>query len=113
VSVEVGELDSNPSSEVVLTTPDVPAAPAGLTATAPRSDRVILSWNPVPGALAYLVFMSTSGGPFVGIQTVHSDTTTTEVANLTTGTSYQFEIQVEDANANLGHMSDPVSVTTP
>jgi fibronectin type 3 domain-containing protein len=103
------------SNEVMQSTPDVLAAPATVTATAVNANRITVSWSAVTGATSYKVFQSTTGavGPFSQVGAVLSPTTSFQVANLTTKTTYFYEVLAVDAGANLGHLSAPVSATTP
>lgn len=103
------------SNEVVQSTPDVLPAPAPVTATPVNSSRITVSWSAVPGASSYKIFQSTTGaaGPFSQVGAVLSPTTSFQVANLTTGTTYFYEVLAVDVGANLGHLSTPVSATTP
>jgi hypothetical protein len=112
VRVEAPELDSNPSNEVVKSTPDVPAAPANLHVTGVANHSVGLAWNASPNALVYRVFISTDGGAtFTPKQAVSAPATSMVIANV--AGNDQFEILVEDVAQNVGHLSAPISVTVP
>lgn len=106
---------SGPSNEVCLTTPatSTTPAPANVTATAISDTRITVAWSAVTGATSYKIFQSTTGpaGPFSQIGAVLTPTTTFPVVNLTTGTTYWYEVLAVDSGANLGHLSTPVSVT--
>lgn len=109
VRVEAGELTSNPSNEVVLSTPDVPAAPANFRVTSTANHAVGLAWDASPSAAVYRISMA---GAATAGQAVVAPRTTAVFANLAPGT-YQFTILVEDTAQNKGHASAPLSVTVP
>lgn len=113
VRAVVNRLFSNPSNEVIATTNSAPAAPTSVTATVVTPDRIQVDWSPVPNAFKYLVFMSTSGGPFVFAGSLLSPSTTFLVVNLSPATTYAFKIQAEDAVQTQGPLSEPASATTP
>lgn len=113
VRAEVSELDSNPSNEVLATTPDVLPAPTGVTATANSSTRVTVAWTAVTGASSYKVYQSTDNTTFVQVSAVLSPTTSVQIANLTTKTTYYYQVLAVDAGGNLGKRSASVMVTTP
>lgn len=100
------------SNEVSVTTPDILAAPT-VTATPANATRMNVSWTAVTGAASYKIFQSTSGGPFVQVGAVLAPTTSMQVANLTTKTTYTYQVLAVDTGGNLGHLSAPVSATTP
>lgn len=115
VRVETNELDSDPSNELLLTTPDVPSPPTNFRSLGTSPGRVNLAWDAAPNALAYDIRWSTDGGttfPPGNLTAVGASQTSTTVANLAPG-SYQFEIQVRDIGDNFGHFSAPLSVTIP
>ena len=112
VRVETNELDSDPSNEVVLTTPDVPAPPTNFRVTSVANHSVALAWDASANAQAYQIFMSTDGGATFALkQSVPAPGTTTVIANVPGAD--QFEILVKDVAANVGHLSAPISVTVP
>ncbi|HEU4734704.1 MAG TPA: fibronectin type III domain-containing protein [Kofleriaceae bacterium] len=111
-----GGLMSVMSSELSATTLPPPPAPTGLTATLDpccTPSRVDLSWNAVTGAVQYVIFQSTSGGPFTPVAATLPPVTSFQVANLAAGTTYAFEVATKDDGGILGAPSAPVSVTTP
>jgi len=113
VRATIGGDPYSSSNEAVVSTPDVLPAPATVTATRVNATRVTVAWSAVTGATSYKVFQSTTGpaGPFSQIGAVLTPTTTFPVVNLTTGTTYWYEVLAVDSGANLGHLSTPVSVT--
>jgi hypothetical protein len=90
---------------VVGGTPEVPAAPAGVIATAASHDRVNLSWTSVSGATTY--FVRRDGNP-IG----NSTTTTFADTTVQPSTSYSYSIIASNAAGN-STASTPVSATTP
>jgi hypothetical protein len=115
VRATVGGDPYSTSNEVVQSTPDVLAAPATVTATPVNASRITVAWSAVPGATSYKIFQSTTGaaGPFSQVGAVLSPATSFQVANLTSKTTYFYEVLAVDVGANLGHLSAPVSATTP
>ncbi|QJD82069.1 endo-1,4-beta-xylanase [Cohnella herbarum] len=87
----------------------VPAAPAGLMATAGNA-QVALSWAASSGATSYTVKRSTtSGGPFTNVAT---GVTTTSYTNtgLTNGTTYYYVVSATNSAGTSGN-SAQVSAT--
>ena len=113
VRATIGGDPYSQSNEVVLSTPDVLPAPANVMATPVLPTRVTVSWSAVTGATSYKIFRSSTGatGPFSQVGAVLAPTTSFQSANLTTGTTYWFEVLAVDAGGNLGHLSAPVSAT--
>jgi hypothetical protein len=109
VRVETAELDSDPSNEIQVTTPDVPAAPANFRVTNIANHAVGLAWDASANAKVYRITMS---GAATGGQAVLAPTTTAVFSNLAPGT-YQFTILVEDTAVNTGHTSAPVTAVVP
>lgn len=112
VRATTGGMPFSTSNEVTSTTPDVLPAPV-VTATPANATRMNVSWTAVDGATSYQVFQSTSGGPFVLVGSVLAPKTTQQVANLTTKTTYTYQVLAIDSGQNKGHLSAPVSATTP
>jgi fibronectin type 3 domain-containing protein len=113
VRATAGGLPFSISNEVSATTTDVLPAPATVTATPLNATRITVTWSAVTGATSYKLYQSTSGGPFVQVGALLAPTTTMQVANLTTKTTYMYEVLAVDSGGNLGHLSTPVSATTP
>ncbi len=109
----VGNLFSNPSSELVATTNAPPAAPANVTAMVVAPDRIQVQWSAVTDAAKYFVFMSTAGGPFALAGVVLAPDTSFQAVNLAPMTTYTFQVQAEDTVQTDGPMSAPASATTP
>ncbi|GAB2623087.1 glycoside hydrolase family 18 protein [Streptomyces capparidis] len=84
--------------------PQIPAAPTGLTAGAPTSSSVPLSWNPVPGATSYHVYRN-------GSRTGTTTTPSTTVTGLAAATTHTFQVTAANA-AGESPRSAPVSATT-
>nr|AIY28331.1 putative lytic polysaccharide monooxygenase [Paenibacillus curdlanolyticus] len=76
-------------------TPTVPAAPTGLTATA-GNGQVSLTWSPSSGAASYTVKRSTtSGGPYTNVTTVA--TSSYVDTSVTNGTTYYYVVSATNA----------------
>lgn len=84
--------------------PQVPAAPAGLTAGAVTPSSVALSWTPVSGATGYTVYRDgTKYGTVNG--------TSATVSGLAAATSYRFQVSATNA-AGESARSAPITATT-
>jgi fibronectin type 3 domain-containing protein len=80
----------------------------GLTATSAGSDKISLSWTPVPKALGYNIYRSTDpNGTFTKINSVPVPTASYSDTGLTPNTIYYYKIGVSG-----GSTSDPVSTIT-
>ncbi|HEY0190415.1 MAG TPA: fibronectin type III domain-containing protein [Kofleriaceae bacterium] len=113
VRTTTGGLPYSTSNEVTATTPDVLAAPTGLTASVVAGPRANVKWNQVAGATSYKVFLSTKGGAFVQVATTLPPVVSVQLAKLTAKTAYRVEVQAVDSGDNDGHLTNPVSFTTP
>jgi glucose/arabinose dehydrogenase/PKD repeat protein len=94
------------------TSPDnePPAAPTGLTASAPSQDRVDLSWAAATdnvGVIGYEIYRDGQLLATRGTATTWSDTT---VAG---GTTYEYAVRALDAASNRSAASNAAGVTTP
>ncbi|MEX2968675.1 chitinase [Streptomyces sp. C184] len=84
--------------------PQVPAAPAGLTAGAVTPSSVALSWTPVSGATGYTVYRDgTKYGTVNG--------TSATVSGLAAATSYRFQVSATNS-AGESARSAPLTATT-
>jgi len=114
VSVDTGN-DTSPRSLVVsATTPAIPAAPTGLTASAESVTKVALSWSEMATGLpiqSYQVLRGQSPGALTEI--AKSTTTSYTDRTVTAGTEYYYEIQAVDADNDISAPSNEASVTTP
>jgi len=90
---------------VVGGSPEKPAAPAGVIASAATHDRIDLAWTAVPGATSYFV---QRGGLLVGNSTASSFSDT----KVQPGTTYSYTVLASNAAGNSS-ASIPVSATTP
>lgn len=98
------------SSFTVSYLPQTPALVApNLSATAQSSSSVSLAWNAVSGAQGYRVY-EWNGSQAVLLKTLGSSTTTTQIAGLSAGTTYQFLVEVYNGNQTAD--SAWTSVTT-
>ena len=102
------------SNELVVTTLGPPPAPTNVAAaisTCCTPKRVNLTWTAEPRAVVYLVYQSTSGGPFTKLAGVTG--TSYQVSNLTSGTTYSWYIVSQDDCQTQGPPSATVSQTMP
>jgi fibronectin type 3 domain-containing protein len=81
---------------VALRMPGPAPAPAGLTTTA-GEQQLTLSWNPVPGATKYDIFVNNIGSNYNQINLSPVTTTSYTVTGLTDGARYCYEVTVLDA----------------
>lgn len=109
---EIGDLYSDRSAEVSLTTLPPPNPVSGLTATTVNSTRINLSWTGVPEGVKYFVDMSTSGGPFVRRTTVLAPATSVQIVGLAPNTTYTFRVITQDAGRTNSTPSGTASATT-
>ncbi len=116
VAVDTGNDDSPASSEIVITTPPMPNAPANVVATASSSTKVTLTWTetlPTNGLPIqnYTIFRGTSptGLAQVAIRTASPYTDTT----VSGSTTYYYAIEASDTGRDVSPISTTASVTTP
>jgi fibronectin type 3 domain-containing protein len=107
-----------PSLPLNLTTKDVtpPTTPGNLTATAPSSQKVSLSWSPSTdkvGLRLYQVFWGISPNALVQAGNTQPTVTAYTSYPLTAGTTYYYGVTAVDTSGNISNMSPIVSVTTP
>jgi fibronectin type 3 domain-containing protein len=109
VQATAGAVTSATSAEVSALT--MPAAPAGVSATAVSDTRINLTWLSVTGATGYVILRSnTSGGPYT---TVGSATSANFADNgLNPHTTYYYVVEAVDASGS-SVPSSQVSATTP
>ncbi|MFC5470742.1 endo-1,4-beta-xylanase [Cohnella suwonensis] len=103
-------LQSKPAYWAVVDIPQIPAAPASLTATADNG-LVDLSWTASSGAASYNVKRAaTSGGPYT---TIAAGVTATSYADagLTNGTTYYYAVSA--ANSSGESVNSPEASATP
>ena len=116
-----GAVDLSPYSQEVSATPYL-ATPSNFTAVASEKDVVSLSWDAVEYATDYVIYYSTTNCDFSGFSasnvacsdssasysTVDVDNTTAyDFTNLTTGTTYYFQVK-----AFLGDSASPQNYST-
>jgi chitodextrinase len=87
-----------------------PTVPAGLTATAPESKKVVLKWNASTDNVGVKGYSLTRNG--VPLTTVTGVTTYTDTAVLP-NTAYEYQVAAYDAANNKSSASAKVSVKTP
>jgi len=99
------------SDYVFAKTYTAPAAPTGLTATATSSSRIDLSWNAVPGAAGYYVYLNISAtGNYIKLEEAITSTSTYGYG-LDPDTTYYFKVSAFNINGE-GPQSNYVSATT-
>lgn len=92
-----------------------PTAPSGLTATAPSSSQINLSWTDnANNETAYKVERATSSsGPWTEIAgSLAANTTSYSATGLTASTTYHFRVRASNANGNSAY-SNTANATTP
>lgn len=107
-SYEVDNLSMvNPNAD---STP--PSAPTGLTASAPTSNEVDLSWtaSPESDVASYSVYRN---GGSTAIATVNAPTTSYKDTSVSGSTTYSYTVAATDTSGNTSAKSSAVSVTTP
>lgn len=107
-ATDPGDLSSDDLSSVDQ---DVLGPPSGVTVSATEPDRATVSWSAVTGAVKYYVYEATnSAGPYTFINTVRAPGTSLDVAQLTAGTNYCFEVRTDDGTGPDG-FSTPACTT--
>ncbi|MFF5716619.1 chitinase [Streptomyces buecherae] len=84
---------------------EVPAAPAGLAASAPTSSSVTLSWNPTKGATGYHVYQDGKR-----VQAVSGTSAT--VTGLAPATSYKFQVTATNTAGESPKSAEITATTT-
>lgn len=94
-----------------FTTPDTaaPSVPTGLSASAPNSNTVNLSWSASTDNVAVTGYRVYRGGVYI------ADTTAASYSNtgLTGSTTYSYQVSARDAAGNFSGLSGAANVTTP
>ena len=115
-AVDSGNNDSQPSSQIAVTTPPMPAAPAGVTATANSATNVTVTWtetipkNGLP-IQSYSIFRGTSP---TGLSNVATRTTASYTdTSVSAGITYYYAIEATDTGRDVSPMSPTARVTTP
>lgn len=90
--------------------PTVPAAPAGLTATAAGSSTVALSWTASAGATSYRIERRTTGGAWGEIAAAVTSTSYPD-AGRSPATTYDYRLRAENS-AGLSAYGSVASATT-
>jgi len=89
----------------------LPAAPAGLTATATRNGGIKLSWAASSGATSYNVYQDTSTGNESPVPVITGLTRPkVTIKNLSSGTTYFFKVAAVNSNG-AGPLSNEASAT--
>jgi len=102
------------SDPALITTPaDIspPTKPTGLTATAPSSTEVDLSWIASTDDVGVTSYRIRRNGTFLA--TVDGSLATYMDTGVQPGTTYKYDVTAADGAGNLSPKSDPVTITTP
>jgi chitodextrinase len=86
--------------------PSAPPVPTGLSATAPSSTQVNLTWTASTGATGYHVYRN-------GVEVGTSLSTSYADSGLSLGTVYTYRVSAYDADDDTSALSQPVTITTP
>ncbi len=90
----------------------VPAVPGNLTATAPATTQVRLTWSDNSTNETEFRIEMLAGGSYGRVATAASGATTAVISGLQAGTSYTFRVRAANA-AGASAPSGPATVTTP
>ena len=93
-----------------------PAAPTGVTASAPNANQINLSWDPSSdnvGVKNYNLYRGSNGATPTLLTTTSTNATNYTDTTVTANTSYTYQVQAIDAAGNLSPLSDPASAATP
>jgi len=108
------------SSSAAATTPPDPtppitklSAPTGVKATAGQGMKIVVSWNPVSGAVSYNVYyeIGSSTGKTKVTNNRSPETTSYTHTMLQSGTLYRYYITAIDSYGNESDFSSPASAT--
>jgi fibronectin type 3 domain-containing protein len=115
-AVDTGHDSSAPSVQIAVTTLPLPAAPAGVTATANSATAVTLTWSETipPGGAPignYSIFRGTS--PTNLAQFAYRAASPFIDTAVSPGTTYYYGVEAIDTSQDASAMSPPVQVTTP
>jgi len=111
-AINAANLESASSSAVVATPVAPvfpPAAPVNLAAN-PDNGQIVLTWQPVAGADAYLVYWEAAGGSGHNISTTTPAYVHTGLAN---GTTYYYRVTAVNHTTRLESASSPVISASP
>lgn len=108
--------DLSPMSAIIsLTTPAPPAAPTGLTATAPSTSKVSLSWSAAAsGGLPikyYYVFRGASSSNLTQLAIIAG--TSYVDSTVASGSKYYYGVEAADSGMDFSAMSTAVSIAVP
>lgn len=113
VTAYQGGAESAYSNEASITTPPPYPVPSNVLAVADSPYQVTVSWDAVPGAVAYDVFRGdASGGPYYERGPVTEGTSFIDTGN-SPGTTYFFVVKAMGPNGEVSAYSAEAAVTTP
>lgn len=100
---------------IVDTDTTAPTAPTGVSATAPLSNEIDVTWQPASdpdfsGVTGYAIYRN---GSTKALATVSGSTTTYQDKNVLSGTTYSYQVAAFDFATNYSPLSAPASATTP
>jgi fibronectin type 3 domain-containing protein len=108
-----GGICSGPSNVAEATTPVVPLAPSGLTASASLPTQVNLTWaDNSNNESEFRIEARTGGGTYVQVGVVGADQTAFAHTGLTPSTTYQYRVRACSPNA-CSPYSNEATATTP
>ena len=113
VAVDQDSNDSQPSSQIIVTTPPMPAAPVNVSGTAVSSSKITVTWteNIPPNGLpiqTYTVFRGPSPGNLTQLPNVTKTTSFTD-NTVTANTTYCYAVAATDT----GRDTSPQSAVSP
>ncbi|HXJ06002.1 MAG TPA: fibronectin type III domain-containing protein [Candidatus Acidoferrum sp.] len=112
VATDAANNPSLPSNTATATTPGLPAAPSGLTATASSPSQIDMSWtNNAINQTGFKVERSPDGSTFTQIGTSSASSTTYSDPNRTPLTTYFYRVRATNAAGDSGY-SNVASATT-
>jgi len=119
VAVDKDNNQSEPSSQITITTPPDPAAPVNVTGTAISSTEITVTWteNVPPNGLpisTYSIWRATATGGFSQLpNVVKAPATSFTDKTVSAGTTYYYEVTATDTGRDVSPKSAPSPPVTP